>query len=103
MINITQDAVDQILSLDGPNVIRVRVTGGGCSGMSYKLDFMTEQPDKTDLVFKRNSVTIVVDVKSHIFLDETVLDYSGELNGKGFIFENPNAVRNCGCGSSFSI
>lgn len=87
----------------GPDAfIRVGVKGGGCSGLMYELKFDSELgPD--DKVFEDNGVKVVVDKKSFLYLVGTELDYSGGLNGKGFVFKNPNADRTCGCGESFSI
>lgn len=82
--------------------IRVGVKGGGCSGLMYELDFDTEVK-ADDKVFEDNGVKVVVDKKSYLYLVGTELDYSGGLNGKGFVFVNPNANRTCGCGESFSI
>ena len=80
--------------------LRVGVAGGGCSGLSYKLDFDNEQKP-TDQVFENNGVKIVTDLKSFLYLVNTTLDFSDGLNGKGFHFINPNASRTCGCGESF--
>jgi iron-sulfur cluster assembly protein len=82
--------------------IRVGVEGGGCSGLTYQLTFDTELKD-SDKVFENNGVKVVVDKKSFLYLVGTELDYSGGLNGKGFVFNNPNASRTCGCGESFSV
>ncbi|HEY2720735.1 MAG TPA: iron-sulfur cluster assembly accessory protein [Chitinophagaceae bacterium] len=82
--------------------LRVGVAGGGCSGLSYKLDFDNEQKS-TDQVFEDNGVKIVTDLKSFLYLVNTTLDFSGGLNGKGFQFINPNASRTCGCGESFAV
>jgi len=82
--------------------IRVGVKGGGCSGLTYIMDFDTELKDE-DKVFEDNGIKIVVDKKSFLYLVGTELNYSGGLNGKGFEFINPNANRTCGCGESFSI
>lgn len=82
--------------------IRVGVKGGGCSGLTYIMDFDTELKDE-DNVFEDNGIKIVVDKKSFLYLVGTELNYSGGLNGKGFEFINPNANRTCGCGESFSI
>ena len=82
--------------------IRVGVKGGGCSGLTYIMDFDTELKDE-DKVFEDNGIKIVVDKKSFLYLVGTKLNYSGGLNGKGFEFINPNANRTCGCGESFSI
>lgn len=82
--------------------VRVGVVGGGCSGLSYKLDFDNE-PQITDQVFEDKGVKIVTDLKSFLYLCDTELDFSDGLNGKGFHFVNPNASRTCGCGESFSV
>ena len=82
--------------------VRVSVTSGGCSGLSYKMDFDNEnRPD--DQVFEDNQTKIVTDLKSFLYLFNTTLDFSGGLNGKGFYFNNPNAARTCGCGESFAV
>ena len=80
--------------------IRVSVTSGGCSGLSYKMDFDNELQE-SDQVFDDNGVRIVTDLKSFLYLCNTTLEFSGGLNGKGFVFNNPNASRSCGCGESF--
>ncbi|MFL9845868.1 HesB/IscA family protein [Flavobacterium rhizosphaerae] len=82
--------------------IRVGVKSGGCSGLSYELKFDKELAEN-DKVFEDNGVKIAVDKKSFLYLAGTVLEYSGGLNGKGFVFNNPNAQRTCGCGESFSL
>ncbi len=82
--------------------LRVGVAGGGCSGLSYKLDFDNEQKP-TDQVFEDKGLKIVTDLKSLLYLVNTTLDFSDGLNGKGFQFINPNASRTCGCGESFAV
>ena len=82
--------------------VRVGVKSGGCSGLSYELKFDKSQQE-TDKLFTDNDVKIVVDKKSVLYLAGTILEYSGGLNGKGFVFNNPNAQRTCGCGESFSL
>lgn len=82
--------------------IRVGVDGGGCSGLMYNLVFDNELKEG-DQQFEDNGVKVVVDRKSFLYLVGTELDYSGGLNGKGFVFKNPNAERTCGCGESFSV
>jgi len=82
--------------------IRVGVSGGGCSGLMYNLVFDNEMKDG-DQEFEDNNVKVVVDKKSFLYLIGTELDFSGGLNGKGFVFVNPNANRTCGCGESFSL
>ena len=82
--------------------IRVGVKSGGCSGLSYDLSFDNSKSDQ-DRLFEDNQVKILVDKKSLLYLLGTTLEYSGGFNGKGFIFNNPNAERTCGCGESFSL
>ena len=82
--------------------LRVSVVGGGCSGLSYKLDFDNETKPM-DQVFEDNDVKVVTDLKSFLYLVNTTLDFSDGLNGKGFYFSNPNASRSCGCGESFAV
>ena len=82
--------------------LRVSVVGGGCSGLSYKMDF-DNQSKPTDQVFEHNGIKVVTDLKSFLYLVNTVLDFSEGLNGKGFFFNNPNASRTCGCGESFAV
>ena len=82
--------------------LRVGVKGGGCSGLTYVLDVSNEvRPE--DKVIEENGIKLMIDKKSYVFLAGTVLDYSGGLNGKGFVFNNPNAKTTCGCGTSFSV
>ncbi|MBC7948301.1 MAG: iron-sulfur cluster assembly accessory protein [Chitinophagaceae bacterium] len=87
---------------DNSYFLRVSVVGGGCSGLSYKLDFDNEQKPM-DQVFENNGVKVVTDLKSFLYLVNTTLDFSEGLNGKGFYFSNPNASRTCGCGESFAV
>ena len=107
MITVTDYAKKQALRLmedEGKDgyFIRVGVQGGGCSGLMYQLTFDNE--DKVgDSSFEDNGVKVVVDNKSYLYLIGTTLDFSGGLNGKGFVFVNPNADRTCGCGESFSV
>jgi iron-sulfur cluster assembly protein len=108
MIKVNDNAKNQVIKLrsnDGHGeeaFIRVGVEGGGCSGLMYQLDFDTQMKEG-DQIFEDNGVKVVVDKKSFLYLIGTELDYSGGLNGKGFVFRNPNANRTCGCGESFSI
>ncbi len=89
-------------SLDAEFFVRVSVTSGGCSGLSYQLDFDNESQEN-DQVFEDNGVKVVTDLKSFLYLCNTTLEFSGGLEGKGFYFDNPNASRTCGCGESFSV
>lgn len=82
--------------------LRVGVVGGGCSGLTYKMDFDNEQKPM-DQVFENKGIKIVCDLKSFLYLVNTELDFSDGLNGKGFYFNNPNASRSCGCGESFAV
>ena len=108
MITVSENAKARVLDLmkEGNiapgSIIRVGVEGGGCSGLSYKLDFDKEAKPE-DQVFEDKGIKIVVDKKSFLYLIGTELDYTGGLNGKGFSFNNPNANRTCGCGESFSV
>lgn len=106
MIKLTAEAVAQIkhvqsLEKKDGSVLRVSVAGGGCSGLSYKLDFEQGTNEK-DKVFEQDGVKVACDPKSFLYLNGMELDFSGGLNGKGFTFNNPNAKKSCGCGSSFS-
>jgi iron-sulfur cluster assembly protein len=108
MITVSENAKEHALSLmkaeNAPSgtFIRVGVEGGGCSGLSYKLEF-DHQLKEGDQAFEDKGIKIVVDKKSFLYLIGTELDYTGGLNGKGFVFNNPNASRTCGCGESFSV
>lgn len=82
--------------------LRVSVVGGGCSGLSYKMDFDNETKPM-DQAFEDNGLKVVTDLKSFLYLVNTTLDFSDGLNGKGFYFTNPNASRSCGCGESFAV
>lgn len=106
MVTLTENAVRKIKEVQVAEnkpgaLLRVSVAGGGCSGLSYKLDFVEAQGEK-DKVFEQGGVRVAVDPKSYLYLQGMELDYSGGLNGKGFVFNNPNAKKSCGCGSSFS-
>ena len=109
MIKVSDTAKQKVLSLmqeEGfdatSSFVRVGVKSGGCSGLSYELTFDREAGE-TDKVFEDNAVRIIIDKKSFLYLVGTTLEYSGGLNGKGFVFNNPNAQRTCGCGESFSL
>lgn len=107
MITVTENAKNQAIKLMSEDnkdgyFIRVGVEGGGCSGLKYQLTFDNNETE-SDKTFENNGIKVVVDKKSFLYLVGTTLDYSGGLNGKGFIFTNPNAERTCGCGESFSL
>ena len=94
--------IKQESNLDSSYFLRVSVQGGGCSGLSYKLDFDNELKPG-DQEFEDNGEKLVLDMKSFLYLAGTKLDFSDGLNGKGFQFHNPNATRTCGCGESFAV
>lgn len=109
MIQVSETAKKRVIDLmidEGydatKDFVRVGVKSGGCSGLSYELKFDNKIAE-SDKVFEDNAVRIIVDKKSFLYLVGTVLEYSGGLNGKGFVFNNPNAQRTCGCGESFSL
>jgi iron-sulfur cluster assembly protein len=108
MITITEKAkshIDQLMQesqMDTNHFLRVSVKGGGCSGLTYNLDFDNEQ-QKDDQFFEDKGIRIALDMKSFLYLAGTELDFTDGLNGKGFSFNNPNATRSCGCGESFSV
>ncbi len=93
---------DAGVATDPAYFLRVGVVGGGCSGLSYKLDFDNEVKPM-DQVFEDNGIKVVTDLKSFLYLVNTELNFSDGLNGKGFYFDNPNASRSCGCGESFAV
>ena len=108
LIQVSEQAKDKLLLLikeEGHTkeaFIRVGVNSGGCSGLSYDLK-IDKKTNKDDKIFEDNGIKIVVNKKSFFYLIGTTLEYSGGLNGKGFVFNNPNASRTCGCGESFAI
>ena len=107
IVTVTEKAFEQIKTIftqENPGLdkgLRLAVVGGGCSGLQYKIEF-SEMKDK-DNIIDRDGIRIVVDPKSSIYLKGVVLDFKDGLNGKGFVFENPNASNTCGCGESFSV
>lgn len=108
MIYISDKAKQKVDALRAEGILgedyflRVSVVGGGCSGLSYKLDFDNETKPK-DQVFEDKGIKVVTDLKSFLYLCNTVLEFSEGLNGKGFYFNNPNASRTCACGDSFAV
>ncbi|MBI4436106.1 MAG: iron-sulfur cluster assembly accessory protein [Candidatus Omnitrophica bacterium] len=107
MIIVTEKAVQELKQLlekeHKPSLaVRMAVKGGGCSGLTYHLAFEENPPKETDKVFETNGIKVVVDMKSYLYLNGTLLDYTTSLMGSGFQFNNPNAKKSCGCGVSFS-
>ncbi|MDC8000995.1 iron-sulfur cluster assembly accessory protein [Aequorivita todarodis] len=109
MIKVSESAktkIAQLMAEEGFNIavdyVRVGVKSGGCSGLSYELKF-DHNLGENDKLFEEEQVKIAVDKKSFLYLVGTTLEFSGGLNGKGFVFNNPNANRTCGCGESFSL
>lgn len=107
LINLTDKAVAQVKSIfaaegKGDDYgLRLGVVGGGCSGLSYNIDFDTKR--EKDNVLEFDGVKVFIDLKSSIYLKGVTLDFKDGLNGKGFVFVNPNATNTCGCGESFSV
>ena len=107
IITLTEKAQSYLINLvssqeEASNGVRVSVIGGGCSGLSYKIDFGNEK-EKDRVLQYENGLIVFIDPKSSIYLKGVVLDYQDGLNGKGFVFTNPNATNTCGCGESFSV
>ncbi len=109
MINLTENAAQQALRIMTENAIntnqagvKVAVKAGGCSGLNYVLDIV-ESPEENDRVFVQNGVRVFVDPKSYLYLSGTEVDYESTMTGGGFKFQNPNAKRSCGCGTSFAV
>jgi len=109
MVNVSDTAAQQLLNIfieenkdPKENYVRVGVKSGGCSGLSYILDF-EDKASESDKIVESNGVNLLIDKKSLLYLIGTTLEYSSGLNGKGFHWTNPNAQRSCGCGESFSL
>jgi iron-sulfur cluster assembly protein len=108
IVAITPRAAQEITKVKTDNKIpeghalRLGVKGGGCSGMTYVLGF-DENPRSGDTTYEMEGITVYIDPKSQFYLSGTTLDFSDGLNGRGFVFNNPNATKTCGCGSSFGV
>lgn len=106
-ITLTENAAGEVKKIINEQklgddiVLRVGVTGGGCSGFSYALGFDKAFDEKADSIYEQHGVTMVVDKKSALYLDGTTVDFHEGIDKRGFTFDNPNAVKSCGCGSSF--
>ncbi len=107
-ISLTERAAQEVFTIKKNNSIpenhalRLGVKGGGCSGLSYVLAFDDNIKEK-DIILEKHGVKIIVDQKSMFYLSGTTLDFSDGLNGRGFVFNNPQATKTCGCGSSFGV
>ncbi|MEK7433808.1 MAG: iron-sulfur cluster insertion protein ErpA [Cyanobacteriota bacterium] len=106
IVTVTEKAGSEIKRIletkDNKNLaVRLGIQGGGCSGLSYKLSY--DEPKEKDHVLNIHNITVLVDKKSAIYLKGMTLDYNDDLNGRGFVFKNPNATNTCGCGESFSV
>ena len=107
MITLTPTAAQEVKRLiekeQKPNLgLRIGIKGGGCSGMSYVLGLDEATPKQYDTVFEQEGVKVLIDAKSHLYLDGTTIDYKNALMGGGFEFQNPLAKKSCGCGTSFA-
>lgn len=108
MITLTPSAAQEVKRLvekeQKPNLgLRVGVKGGGCSGMTYVLAIEEAAPKQYDTVFEQNGIKVLIDAKSHLYLDGTTIDFKNSLMGGGFEFQNPLAKKSCGCGTSFTV
>jgi iron-sulfur cluster assembly protein len=107
-VMVSEKAAKEVLKIIGEQnmapqtMLRVGVSGGGCSGFSYSLTFDTNQDEKADDTYEYHGLKVVVDRKSDLYLDGTTVDFYDGLEKRGFVFNNPNATKSCGCGSSFS-
>jgi iron-sulfur cluster assembly protein len=107
-IDISEKALKQVQKIQSENNIpaeyglRIGVKGGGCSGLTYQMGFEGEIRDG-DTVIEKEGVKLIIDGKSLFYLSGTILDFSDGLNGRGFVFNNPNATKTCGCGESFGV
>jgi iron-sulfur cluster assembly protein len=108
MLHVTEKAakkIQELLAKEGllaAGGLRLGIQGGGCSGLSYAMR-LDKQPRERDKVFEENGARVFVDPKSYIYLDNTTLDYEETLMRQGFVFQNPQASRTCGCGTSFTV
>ena len=107
MITLTPSAAQEAKRLlekeQKPNIgLRIGVKGGGCSGMTYVLALDEATPKQYDTIFEQDGIKILVDAKSHLYLDGTMIDFKSSVMGGGFEFNNPLAKKSCGCGTSFT-
>lgn len=110
MITLTPKAVTEVKKIMDEQklplektVLRLGVQGGGCSGFSYMMGLDQSAPAETDKIFETDGLKVVCDGKSFLYLSGMSIDFNDDIQGRGFVFNNPNASRSCGCGSSFSV
>lgn len=106
IINITESAKEELKRLiikesNNPDGVRLNLLAGGCSGLSYNLEF--DKIKENDYINDFDKIKVLIDPKSALYLADITLDFQGGLSGRGFVFENPNAEKTCGCGTSFSV
>ncbi|GEM_PF-241842 len=105
IVNLSESAKSEIKKLIGQEKdtdgVRLSLLAGGCSGLSYHMEF--DKIKENDFVSENEGIKVIIDPKSALYLNGIMLDYQGGLNGKGFTFSNPNATKSCGCGTSFSV
>jgi iron-sulfur cluster assembly accessory protein len=105
-IKLTEAAAEEIkkyLEEEKEDHLRIGIRGGGCSGFQYDLLVDSDYDEQKDTITKQHGVNIAIDKKSALYLEGTTLDYHSDISQRGFVFNNPNAVKSCGCGSSFSV
>jgi iron-sulfur cluster assembly accessory protein len=108
VINITEKAAVEVSkviedqNLENP-ILRVAIEGGGCSGFQYSLKFDEDFDVEKDIIVEQHGIKVVVDKKSNLFMNGTTIDFRDGLDKRGFVFDNPNAAKSCGCGSSFGV
>ena len=104
MIKLTEAAAVEVKkSKEDESYLRIAVQGGGCSGFEYKLTLELEYDEEKDTLSNQHGVDVIVDNKSALYLEGTTLDYYTDISKRGFVFNNPNATKSCGCGSSFQV
>jgi len=108
VINITEKAAVEVSKfieeqdLEDP-ILRIGITGGGCSGFQYSLKLDEDYDVEKDIIAEQHGIKVVVDKKSNLFMNGTTIDFHDGLDKRGFVFDNPNAAKSCGCGSSFNV
>ena len=106
IVELSESAKQELKKLivnekDNPDGVRLSLLAGGCSGLSYHLQF--DKAKDNDFIKEYDGIKVIIDPKGALYLSGVVLDYQGGLTGRGFVFSNPNAKKTCGCGTSFSV